>query len=118
MVNLPISQGEEKLDALVEILHQKFNIIPNSFRTGRWGVDSKTLQLLVKKGIQVDSSMYPFYKNKYFDNEQVMLKPYWPDYKNPLLSGPQRNIVEIPEPDAGIFKRFSNKAVNYLQMRP
>ena len=96
MVNLPISQVEEKFDALMEVLHQKFDIIPNSFRTGRWGVDSKTLQLLVKKGIQVDSSMYPFYKNKYFNNEKVMLEPYWPDYNNPLLSGPQRNIVEIP----------------------
>ena len=96
VVNLPISQVEEKLDALVEVLHQKFDIIPNSFRTGRWGVDSKTLQLLVKKGIQVDSSMYPFYKNKYFNNENVSLEPYWPDYNDPLVSGPQRNIVEIP----------------------
>jgi len=96
VVNLPISQVEEKLDALVQVLNRNIDVIPNSFRTGRWGVDSKTLQLLVKKGFQVDSSMYPFYKNKYFDNENVILEPYWPDYNNPLASGPQRNIVEIP----------------------
>jgi len=96
VINLPISQVEQKLDALVEILSKRLNVIPNSFRTGRWGIDSKILQLLVTKGFQVDSSMYPFYKNKYFNNEKVKLEPYWPDYNNPSDQGPQRNIVEVP----------------------
>jgi hypothetical protein len=96
VINLPISQVEQKLDALVEILCKRLNVIPNSFRTGRWGIDSKILQLLVTKGFQVDSSMYPFYKNKYFNNEMVKLVPYWPDYNNPIDQGPQRNIVELP----------------------
>lgn len=96
VINLPISQVEEKLDALIEILIKKLNIIPNSFRTGRWGIDGKILQLLVKKGFQVDSSMYPLYKNKYFNNEKVRLEPYWPDYNNPIDQGAQRNIVELP----------------------
>ncbi|HED36488.1 MAG TPA: WalW protein [Gammaproteobacteria bacterium] len=96
VINLPISQVDEKLEELISILNRQFNIMPNSFRTGRWGVDSKILQLLVKKGFQVDSSMYPFYKNKYFNNEKVRLEPYWPDYNNPIEQGSQRNIVEIP----------------------
>ena len=96
VINLPISQIEEKLDALLEILNQQFNIIPNAFRTGRWGIDSKVLKLLSKKGFQIDSSMYPFYKNEYFNCEQVELEPYWPEYENPIIKGPQRDIMEFP----------------------
>jgi len=96
VINLPITQVEEKLDALIAILNKEFNIMPNSFRTGRWGIDSKVLQLLVKKGFQIDSSMYPFYKNEYFNCEKAMLEPYWPDYDDPIEKGAQRNIVEFP----------------------
>ena len=96
VINLPISQIEEKLDALLEKLYQQFNILPNAFRTGRWGIDSKVLKLLSKKGFQIDSSMYPFYKNEYFNCEQAELEPYWPDYENPIIKGPQRDIMEFP----------------------
>ena len=96
VINLPISQVEEKLDSLVEILVKQLNIIPNSFRTGRWGIDGRILKLLVKKGFKVDSSMYPLYKNAYFNNEKARNVPYWPDYNNPIDQGPQRNIVELP----------------------
>jgi len=96
VINLPISQVEKKLDALIAILTKQFDTVPNSFRTGRWGIDSKVLQLLVKKGFQVDSSMYPFYKNEYFNCEKAMLQPYWPDYDRPIEKGSQRNIVEFP----------------------
>ncbi len=96
VINLPASQIEEKLDALITILNKQFDVIPNSFRTGRWGIDSKVLQLLVKKGFQVDSSVYPFYKNEYFNCEKSLLKPYWPDYDDPIERGAQRNVIEIP----------------------
>jgi hypothetical protein len=96
VINLPIEQVEQKLNALIKILHQKFNIMPKSFRTGRWGIDSKVLQLLVRKGFQIDSSMYPFYKNEFFDCEKSSLVPYWPDYGTPLNQGAQRNIMEFP----------------------
>jgi len=107
VINLPITQVEEKLDALIAVLNEQFNIMPNSFRTGRWGIDSKVIQLLAKKGFQVDSSMYPFYKNKYFNNEKVSLNPYWPDYGNPMKHGSQRNIVEIPVTVGFNRKNFS-----------
>jgi len=96
VINLPIAEVEQKLDALLEILNKQFDITPNSFRTGRWGIDSKVLQLLARKGFQVDSSMYPFYKNKYFNCEKVDLEPYWPDFEYPMIKGAQRNIIEFP----------------------
>ncbi len=96
VINLPIEQVEQKLDALISIINSKFNVMPNAFRTGRWGIDSKVLQLLVRKGFQIDSSMYPFYKNEYFDCEGASLVPYWPDYSAPLNKGSQRDILEFP----------------------
>ena len=64
VVNLPIDQVEKKLDALVELLNSSFGVMPNSFRTGRWGLNGDVLRLLEKKGLLIDSSMHPFYKNQ------------------------------------------------------
>ena len=96
VVNLPVEQVEQKLDALIQILQQQFGIIPSAFRTGRWGINSEVLSLLEKKGFTIDSSMYPFFKNEYFDCENTCLMPYWPDFDSPTQKGNQRNIIELP----------------------
>lgn len=96
VVNLPIDQVEKKLDALLLLLNEKFGVNANSFRTGRWGINGKVLQLLAKKNIQIDSSMYPFFKNEFFDCEYTTRIPYWPDFEDPTRQGAQRNIFEIP----------------------
>jgi peptidoglycan/xylan/chitin deacetylase (PgdA/CDA1 family) len=110
VVNLPLGQVEQKLDALIELLNKQFGIIPNSFRTGRWGINGDILDLLEKRGFQVDSSMFPFFRNEYFDCEQTPLEPYWPDYDNPMEKGAQRNLIEIP-----VTVGFNRK--NYRFMR-
>ena len=96
VVNLPIDQVEQKLDALLQLLHEKFGVIPNSFRTGRWGINKEVLQLLTKKNIQIDSSMYPFFKNEFFNCEATTRTPYWPDFGQPTHPGAQRDVFEIP----------------------
>ncbi|NDV91340.1 WalW protein [Alteromonas sp. 345S023] len=96
VVNLPETQVKQKLDALLEKLQQQFHVAPNSFRTGRWGIDEKTLKLLAARGITVDSSVYPYYKTKYFDCYGGPLLPYWPAYKDPLAQSDQRDIFELP----------------------
>ena len=96
VVNLPIDQVEKKLDALLLLLNRRFGVKPNSFRTGRWGINREVLQLLVKKNIQIDSSMYPFFKNEFFNCESTTRIPYWPDFLQPTDPGAQRNLLEIP----------------------
>jgi hypothetical protein len=123
IVNLPISQVEEKLDILLELLTKTFGTAPNAFRSGRWGVNSDVLGLLEKKGFQVDSSMYPFFKNEYFDCEHTPLTPYWPDYRDPMTKGSQRNIREIPVTAGFNHKHFSlmqriSKAISHPIIRP
>lgn len=96
VVNLPIDHVEKKLDALIELLNKQFGVMPNAFRTGRWGINGEVLSLLEKKGIEIDSSMYPFFKNEFFDCEQTILTPYWPNFTEPMNSGAQRSLLEIP----------------------
>ena len=107
VINLPISQVEEKLDTLIKLLNKNFGATPNAFRSGRWGTNGEVLKLLEKKGFQIDSSMYPFFKNKYFNYEQTTLTPYWPDYDKPMVKGSQRNMIEIPVTAGFNHKNFS-----------
>jgi hypothetical protein len=97
VVNLPIEQVEQKLACLVERLTEQFAITPRSFRTGRWGIDAKVLQLLVKYNFNLDSSVYPFYQNEFFSCQGAPQQPYWPNLAAPLQADPtQQTIYELP----------------------
>lgn len=96
VINLPIEQVEQKLLTLVQRLKKEFGVYPQSFRTGRWGIDNKVLQLLTKHGFTVDSSIYPFYQNEFFSCVGSPTQPYWPDLTNPLQQHSQRLIYELP----------------------
>ena len=96
VVNLPTEQVRQKLDVLLNKITKTLGVKPKSFRTGRWGIDSSVMQLLVSKQINVDSSVYPFYKNEYFSCNGSPLLPYWPDLNDPLKSGKQQQIFEVP----------------------
>jgi hypothetical protein len=96
VVNLPIEQVEQKLDELIRLFHEKFAMRPVSFRTGRWGINSDVIELLIRKGFNIDSSMYPFYRNEFFNCDHVYPKPFWPRLNDPHQSGIQRDLLEIP----------------------
>lgn len=96
VVNLPIEQVEAKLAILTDKLNDVFNTAPNAFRTGRWGINGAVLKLLKKYNYTLDTSVYPFYKHRYFDCNGASLKPYWPDFDNPNKAGQQRDIYQVP----------------------
>lgn len=96
VVNLPLEQVEAKLDALLDIFSENLSYTPTAFRTGRWGISEDIMNLLYLRGFDIDSSVYPFYKNEYFDCYGSPLAPYWPATDNVLKSGKQRNILEVP----------------------
>jgi hypothetical protein len=96
VVNLPVEQVLQKLDVLIASLETGFGIKPKSFRTGRWGIDNKVMALLVQSGINVDSSVYPFYENEYFSCGGASTLPYWPDLNDPFQHGSQDTLYELP----------------------
>ncbi|WP_414828056.1 hypothetical protein [Alteromonas sp. H39] len=104
VVNLPKAQTEAKLLRLTEKLKQQFGVQPRSFRTGRWGIDSTVLSLLIDYGYDVDSSVYPFWSTEYFNCAGGPLVPYWPDSNDPVAPGNQHDIYEVP-----VTVGFNNK---------
>lgn len=108
VVNLPIEQVEQKLNLLVERLQQQFSQHPQSFRTGRWGIDSKVLKLLIKYNFSLDSSVYPFFQNEFFSCQGAPQQPYWPSENNPLQEDEQQqNIFELPVTAGFNHKNFA-----------
>ena len=107
VINLPLEQVEQKLDALNQIINQNLGVVPISFRSGRWGVSGETLSLLANKGYTVDSSVYPFYENEFFSCYGSPLIPYWPSFDDSLKTGEQRNIMELP-----VTAGFNNRNFN------
>ena len=96
VINLPLEQVAQKLDALNHIINTNLGVRPTSFRSGRWGVSGETLELLASRGYRVDSSVYPFYDNEFFSCQGAPLVPYWPSFANSLVTGEQRNLMELP----------------------
>lgn len=96
VINLPIQQVEQKLERLIQKLSDAFEQVPRAFRTGRWGIDSKVLQLLSKHGLNLDSSVYPFFQNEFYSCQGAPNLPYWPHENNPLKAGKQRAVYELP----------------------
>ncbi|RDV29200.1 WalW protein [Alteromonas aestuariivivens] len=110
VINLPEEQVIQKLDSLTQIISQNIGVAPRSFRSGRWGINARTLQLLAARGFQVDSSVYPFYRNEFFSCEGAPNRPYWPSTTDALSEGSQRNIMEIPVTAGFNHKHFSRAA--------
>jgi hypothetical protein len=96
VVNLPIEQVKAKLEALIKTFKTELDVEPAAFRSGRWGINGECLQLLLENGITIDSSVYPFFKNSYFNCETAPVLPYWPDFDDTNRASTQRDIVEIP----------------------
>ena len=56
---LPDSLFEEKADSLKEKIEQSYGIKPISHRAGRFGIDQRTIDWLIKDNFIVDTSIYP-----------------------------------------------------------
>ncbi|WPL17695.1 hypothetical protein Thiowin_02734 [Thiorhodovibrio winogradskyi] len=96
VVNLPTEQVDAKLSQLVRLLKERFGVQPTSFRTGRWGIDGKVARLLKKHGFSIDSSVYPFWQNEFFDCHDAHLEPFWASLQDPQRPAVAKDIFEIP----------------------
>ena len=95
-INLPPDLVRRKIAVLTAKLRNEFGARPLSFRSGRWGMNGDLLRLLAEEGYQIESSVHPFYADSSFSYYDAPDTPYWPDFKNCLRPGTQRDIFEIP----------------------
>src|SRR5262249_18748653 len=71
-----------------------------TFRAGRWGMTGELLMLLRDHGYETDSSVLPYYTSTSFSYIGAPIRPYWPEYRDLLAEGTQREILEFPATSA------------------
>lgn len=99
----------EKMANLDRIIEDNFGVKARSHRSGRLGVDERTIEWLSKNGYYVDSSISPFVSsihvkgvNEYIvtDSKSAPNYPYYPDIKDITKeSGSEKegfDILEVP----------------------
>jgi hypothetical protein len=96
IVNLPLPLVRQKIQNMSRYIEETLGVRPVSFRAGRWGVNGPVLRLLAEEGYRVDSSVFPLFSDIGFSYRAAPFAPYWPDFSDGLVPGPQREILEIP----------------------
>lgn len=116
IVNLPIEVVQQQIDTLKSSITEHFGRAPTSFRSGRWGINNEILSSLIERGFTVDSSVYPFYKNDWFNYEDTS---YLPGYLFPTADK-KDSIFELPVTAGFNYKKFScaNTAQKFLEKKP
>lgn len=88
---------EAKLICLTRLITQKFGT-PISHRAGRWGMDSRQVEMLTALGIRVDSSIIPgvdWSSTGICDHTKAPLHPYYMDTANILKPGVS-DLLQVP----------------------
>lgn len=93
-ITLPMDLVARKMENLTTKLKEAFGRQPASFRSGRWGTNGEMLQVLVKNGYTIDSSIHPYYADRPFSYHDAPDTPYWPSYEKCTVPGDQREIFE------------------------
>lgn len=101
LLNLPYELQKEKLIALTDQIKKAFGIRPQSFRAGRWGLGSETIDALIACGYRVDSSVTPMMSwSDYGDGPEyndVRIEPYWmPSESDRMNENGRHFILEVP----------------------
>lgn len=88
---------EEKLANLIEITKSRL-VTPFSHRSGRWGMESRQVELLENYGITIDTSVTPgidWSITGAYDYSNSLMNPYYLDPSDFMLSG-SSSVFEIP----------------------
>lgn len=96
--NLPRPLLRAKLAHLTESIERSFGARPVSYRAGRWGISSSTLEALVDFGYGTDSSLVPLHWEYDADGPSSLSAPstpYTPDLGDPARPG-RSTLLEIP----------------------
>ena len=116
LIEYPVEVMEEKIATMTDTIKNKTGIIPVSHRAGRWALDNRYIQLLIKYGYKVDCSVtphkdwssYPGQSDNSFgsDYSSYAEEPFYLDKDNRLLEVPMtiRRSHHLFFKDNGSFK--------------
>lgn len=99
LCNLPEDLVYRKLKCLHEVISNNFDVLPVSFRAGRWGFSASVARSLASLGYLVDTSVSPFvdwsaYHGPDFSN--YPLSPYRFDLDDIFTPRADGALLEIP----------------------
>ena len=96
--NLPVELQFKKMKNLTDLIREKFDIHPASYRAGRYGFDKNFIPILEELNYKIDTSVVPYRKNNRAEEPVfgvVDLEPYFLDNEDILKTG-NSNVLEIP----------------------
>lgn len=97
--NLSKNLQYEKLKNLTEIIQNRFEIRPRSFRAGRWGYDKIVAENLNELEYKIDTSLTPFMNWNIYNgpnDEGSPLQPFFFDPQNIMKPIEKGKLFEIP----------------------
>ncbi|WP_417621644.1 polysaccharide deacetylase family protein [Parasphingorhabdus sp.] len=113
--NLPKELEEKKLVTLRDAIHDKIGVRPTTYRAGRYGIGPHTVELLIKHGFVMDSSIRPRFDYSGQggpDFLSVGSQPFW--------WGDDKRLLEVPLTTiySGILRKQSGLAAPVMNKSP
>ena len=113
--NLPKELEEEKLVELRDAIRDKVGITPNSYRAGRYGIGPHTVELLVKHGFVMDSSIRPRFDYSGEGGPDFLAigsEPFWWNGDEKLLEMPLTTVY------SGLLRKQPGLAAALMEKSP
>lgn len=99
LCNLSAAMVHEKLGVLYEAIEKNFDIVPFSFRAGRWGFSREVARWLVQSGFRVDTSITPYvdWESCHESNfSQFSPEPFWFHVDDDFRAQGKNRLLEVP----------------------
>ncbi|MEO9633848.1 MAG: polysaccharide deacetylase family protein [Parasphingorhabdus sp.] len=113
--NLPKELEEKKLVALRDVIRDKIGVTPTIYRAGRYGIGPHTMDLLLKHGFVMDSSIrsgFDYSGQGGPDFLGVGSEPFWWGGDNKLLEVPLTTVY------SGLLRKQGRLAAPIMQKSP
>jgi hypothetical protein len=114
----------KKLYRLHHKIKDSFNYIPQSFRAGRYGLNSSLVKNLIKFNYMVESSITPFLDWRSFHGPDYsnfgLLNPYWISDQDLSTENKDSKLLEVPLSAGFLQKNFfrANNLFNKFKYFP
>lgn len=123
LCNLPADLQFKKLSFLHNTIVNNFEIMPVSFRSGRWGYNQSVAESLIKLGYKVDTSItsYVDWQQDYGqDFSDVSPRPFRFSHENIFEEASDGRLLEVPATVAYLQRNFAlcNALSKFLSRKP
>lgn len=100
--NLPAPLEAAKLRVLRDCIGERFGLPPVIYKAGRYGIGSRTADILLGEGFEVDLSVCPFMDYSHEGGPDFSQQSYWPYWVR------SRQLLELPLTVgyAGLLRRW------------